>query len=135
MTVNTQPTEKDLRTFGLILVPFVAVFGFVLSHRFGDAVGRAVWIGGGALAAVYLAVPPTRRAIFVGWGRATYPIGFVVSNLLLGFVFYVVVTPIALLLRVLGKDPLERRVDPAASSYWVERQPGDRPVRRYFQQF
>jgi hypothetical protein len=37
--------------------------------------------------------------------------------------FYVTVTPIALLMRMLGKDPLRLRRDPDAASYWIHRTP------------
>lgn len=40
------------------------------------------------------------------------------------FVYYAVVTPVALLLRALGKDSLRRRFDPDARSYWIRRDPG-----------
>jgi hypothetical protein len=44
------------------------------------------------------------------------------------------VTPVALLLRMLGHDAMQRRFDSSAQSYWVSRRPPDHP-RRYFQQF
>ena len=48
---------------------------------------------------------------------AVFPIGWVVSHLLLGVVYFLVLTPIGLTLRALGRDPLERRFDQSASSY------------------
>ena len=47
----------------------------------------------------------------------------VLSPIVLGLLFYVTVTPIALLMRLLGKDPLRLRRDPDAASYWIERTP------------
>ena len=47
----------------------------------------------------------------------------VVSPLVLALLFYGTVTPIALLMRMLGKDPLRQRRDPNAASYWIERIP------------
>jgi hypothetical protein len=58
----------------------------------------------------------------------------VVSHVVLLLVFAVVVTPVALLLRLLGRDPLERRPDPRAATYWVDRKTEPDP-RRYFRQF
>ncbi|WP_375488304.1 SxtJ family membrane protein [uncultured Mycobacterium sp.] len=75
-----------------------------------------------------------RRPIYVGISAAVHPIGWLVSHAILLAVFLLVVTPVALLLRVLGHDPLQRRFDPSTPSYWVPHRPaGD--VRRYFQQF
>jgi len=45
-----------------------------------------------------------------------------------------VFTPIGLTMRLFGWDPLERRFDPNASTYWVEHKPPASPSR-YFQQF
>jgi hypothetical protein len=46
-----------------------------------------------------------------------------VSPLVLGLVYFSTVTPIGLVLRVLGKDPLRLRFDREAESYWIERRP------------
>src|SRR5579884_1004623 len=92
---NRNPSPADLRTFGRLLVPFVAAFGAVVRLRTGSpGAALAVWIAGGLLAAVYLAAPPARRLIFVGWSAVTYPIGWVVSHAVLAAVFYLVITPI-----------------------------------------
>ena len=63
-----------------------------------------------------------------------FPIGMVIGTLALVLVFYGVITPIGLVFRLIGRDPLHRRYDREASSYWIERRP--RPAaKRYFQQF
>jgi hypothetical protein len=65
---------------------------------------------------------------------ATLPIGLVVSFVMLGLFYFLLITPLGLVFRLLGRDPLHRRFDPKAETYWVEHQPADRP-ERYFQQF
>ena len=61
-------------------------------------------------------------------------VGIVVSNVIVAAVFYLAVTPIGLLLRLIGKDPLERRFDRSATTYW---KPAEKNVApgRYFRQF
>ena len=78
--------------------------------------------------------PASRKRIYVGWMFAVFPIGWVVSHLLLGVVYFLVLTPIGLTLRALGRDPLERRFDQSASSYWVRHDPATQ-VKRYLRQF
>ncbi len=59
----------------------------------------------------------------------------VISPLVMGLLFYLTVTPIALIMRAIGKDPLHRQFDPQAKSYWIERRPaGPAPetMRRQF---
>lgn len=134
-TFNRNPSPADLRTFGRLLVPFVALFGVVVRLRTGSAGGAlAVWIAGGLLAAAFLAVPAARRPIFVGWSAVTYPIGWLVSHAVLAVVFYLVITPIGVVLRRVSRDPLDRRFEPTRPSYWTERH-GVPAVGRYFRQF
>jgi hypothetical protein len=133
--LNRNPTPGDLRTFGRLLVPFVALAGVVIRLRTGsDTASLVVWVAGGLLAGAFLAVPAARRPIFVGWTTATYPIGWVVSHAVLGVVFYLVFTPAGFVLRRFGRDPLSRRFDAAQPSYWTERDPTN-DVGRYFRQF
>jgi hypothetical protein len=134
-TFNRDPSPADLRTFGRLLVPFVVVAGGLVRLRTGSApAGVAVWAVGGVLAAVFLAAPAARRPIFVGWNGLAYPIGWVVSHVVLAVVFYLVFTPIGFVVRRFSRDPLERRFEPARPSYWVERDEPP-PVGRYFRQF
>ena len=47
----------------------------------------------------------------------------IVNPVVLGLMFYIAVVPVALIMRLLGKDPLQRRFDPQADSYWQPRNP------------
>jgi hypothetical protein len=47
----------------------------------------------------------------------------IVTPVVMGVVFFAVVTPVALILRVLGKDPLRLKLDPTAATYWIDRIP------------
>jgi hypothetical protein len=133
--INKKPARRDLAVFGLMLPLCFAVAGFVAWHKTGSAVPpRLIWGVGGALTFVYLALPSLRRPIFVVWGYMTYPLGWVVSHVLLILVFCVVLTPIGLLVRLLSHDPLHRQFDPSAASYWMPHQKTT-DFRRYFQQF
>ena len=95
-----------------------------------------IWMGCGGLAtgALLWIAPQLARPFYVAWLTIGGVIGFVISNLLLVLVFYIVITPIGLLLRLVGKDPLERRLDRSAATYWKD---AEKPVdaRRYFRQF
>ena len=75
------------------------------------------------------------RLVFLGMSYAAWPIGFVVSHVVLAMVYYLVMTPIGLAMRVFGYDPMTRRGDLAKKSYWVERDSGTRGPDSYFRQF
>jgi hypothetical protein len=74
------------------------------------------------------------KPIFVGWMYASFPIGFVVSHIVIGVIFYLVITPIGLMMRLFGRDTMYRSFDREAATYWVSHDPGlDRA--RYLRQF
>ena len=133
--INRNPAAADLRSFGRLLGPFVAVAGGILAARSGSLrAGLIVWGVGGALTLVYLAAPGARRAIFLGWTYVTYPIGWLISHTVMAAVYFLVFAPIGFLLRRLGRDLLDRRIEPTADSYWVAREP-EPGADRYFRQF
>ena len=127
------PSQRHLRQFaGLFLIVFLAIAG---GRWFG---GRAdVWTGLIAAAAVVvgvtgLIVPAAVRPIYTGWMVLAFPIGWTVSRLTLGVVFFAVVTPIALMFRVAGRDTLRLRRT-SGHTYWLgKRQPPSE--REYFRQ-
>ena len=78
--------------------------------------------------------PVIVKMIYLGWMYAAFPIGWTVTHLVLAFVFYGVVTPIGLVMKLFGYDPMRRTIDKAAETYWIEHDPAGEPAR-YFRQF
>jgi hypothetical protein len=135
MVINTDPDRRQLAVFGLVLPVAFFLFGLVIARLVDSTAARnIVWGAGAAVSIAYLAAPQLRRPIFVGASRVTYPIGWLISHLVLLLVFWLVVTPIALLLKVLGKDPMRRGFDDSVDSYWEPR-PESTDIQRYFRQF
>ena len=56
------------------------------------------------------------------------------SYVILGTLFYLIIAPTGLLMRAFGKDPLKRHFEPGATTYWVDAGP-PRPKESYFKQF
>lgn len=120
--------------------------GFLLPAVFGLAgvsvkagvpamtVAYVLWGGGVVLSLVVWADPASARRIYVGWMLAAQPIGWTISHIVLALVFYVVITPIGLVMRALGRDPMQRRFDRQATTYWQPRRPVT-DVKQYFRQF
>ncbi len=134
--VNRHPSLRELRQFGLIWLVFFATAGVVALVRSGSTTAAAVlWAAAVAVPVLGWVVPSFMRAIFVGMSLAAWPIGFAVSHLVLAVVYYLVVTPAGLLLRLFRYDPMQRRLDPEAESYWQVRERPTDDERRYFRQF
>jgi len=81
-----------------------------------------------------LARPRALRPLFVGWMMLAFPIGLLVSHVALAVMFYGLVTPLALVFRLAGRDPLALKWSRDARSYWQPK-PEPTDVRRYFKQF
>jgi ABC-type uncharacterized transport system permease subunit len=135
MHVNFRPSRRELVLFGAIWLVFFGVAGGLVVGRGGPwTAGAALWAAAVAVPAIGWAAPGFMRIVYVGMACATFPIGLVVSLLALTGVYYLVFTPIGLALRVCGYDPMARRFDAGAKSYWVPRPSGEKPDR-YFRQF
>jgi hypothetical protein len=70
------------------------------------------------------------------WVSFSVILGYFVSRLLLTIIFVVVMVPTGLIMRVVGKDPMDRKLDPQATTYWKKRDPQtDSGIERYERQF
>jgi hypothetical protein len=110
------------RSFGWVFATFFAVIALWPLFR---AEGTRWWAlalaGGFGLTATVR--PALLAPLNVAWTRLGALLSAIVSPVVLAALFYLTVTPIALIARVLGKDPLRLNLDPDARSYWIVRSP------------
>ena len=135
LEINRHPTARELRWFAVLLAVAIVLAGGLAQWRFEMPVAAwAAWVAGAVLVGFHASPPALRRRVYLAWLYAAFPIGWTTLHLTLAAVYFMVVTPIGLALRLTRGDPLERTPDHAAPSYWTPRQPeGD--IRRYFRQF
>jgi hypothetical protein len=119
--------------FGLAWLVFFGSGGYVAATGAKPALACGLWILAGGIPLAGLASPRGLRHVYVALSYATYPVGFAVSHVVLAFVYYLVFTPIGLIMHLLRYDPLTRRFDPKAPSYWKERT-SPKPADSYFRQ-
>ncbi len=114
------------RSFGLVFAGFCTILGVEKLWRgspWGFAwLAAAVLFAGAAFLAPWVLAPLNR--VWLKFGLLLHR---VISPIILGLLFYAVVTPMALLVRMLGKDLLRLRRDRQAASYWIEREPPGPP--------
>ena len=134
--VNWNPEHKELRKFGLISLIASGLIALLLYVLKGPGFyWLAIICGIGLIIFVssFICLKAT-RIIYLGLILVTLPIGFVVSFLLLSIFYFLLLTPLGLIFRIIGRDALNRKLDTKAESYWVPRQPPD-ILDRYFHQF
>jgi hypothetical protein len=133
--INTDPNPKELIFFGAFFPVFFGVLGAVVYFLFENfLLAQVLWAGAGCVTLLFWMVPPLKKPLYLGWIYLAFPIGWSVSLLLMAVVYYGMFMPVGLFMRLLGRDALQRKLDPDAKSYWVPHvQQTD--TSRYFQQF
>jgi hypothetical protein len=129
-----EPTSRELTILaGLFLVIPSVIGGYMLWK--GSANGW-IWIAAGVALGLSRLVTPFFKAIYRVWIVLSIILGYFVSRILLTIIFFVIITPMGLIMRILGKDPMDRKLDPKAASYWIAKeQEKDLSIERYEKQF
>lgn len=124
MNEHTDIPELDaagLRKFGITIGAIVAVlFGLAFPYFFGWPIPRWPWIVAAVLIVWGLVLPASLRHVYLNWMRLGLLLNRIVSPIVLGIVFFVVVTPVGLLMRITGRNPMKKIVDADQDSYRVK---------------
>jgi hypothetical protein len=142
--INFNPDTKILRQFGVIAFVGFGILAalayyekLIFSFGLGGARMTVVWTFAavGCLAVLFsLVAPKANRILYVGLTLLTFPIGFVLSYVVMGTLYFLIIGPIAVLFRLFGKDPMHRGYDPSAPTYWQPAKP-PRDKESYFHQY
>lgn len=124
----------SLRKFGLTMGIALAVFGGLFLWR-GHEPAPYLFIIAAAFLLVAVLAPRALKPVHRGWMTLAIVLGWFMTRVLLVIVFYVGVTPVALIARLTGKRFLDLEFDPDAESYWEKREPQTRGKERYESQF
>ena len=115
------PTRGDLRRFGLVLAALLALLGGYLWYVEAIGIAQLAHVASLVFLGAGLALPIALKPIYFPYMWLARVVAFVNIHLLLGLVFYTLFTLIGLGMRLLGRDPLDRKIAPDADSYWQRR--------------
>jgi len=146
LEINWHPDRRHLRRFGAASVAvFVAagtwvffsesLFGFALGEGAAKGTAAALWGLAAVCGILAAAWPIALHPLYLALSLIGLPIGWVVSHVVMAAIYYLVLTPTGLIMRLLGRDPLQRGFDPDAETYWTRRDARDEDAGRYFRQF
>ena len=126
--------RKKLREFGLVVGGVLCALGAFLWWR-----GRGAYpyfLFPGFLLMITGAIfPGILKPLQKGWMTLAILMGWVMTRVLMGILFYLAITPIGLILRLTGKDLLDEKLEPEAKSYWKIRPQTPRVPVDYEKQF
>ena len=124
----------NLRKFGLLVGGVCAALGllFWLRHKRHFPY---LLVPGGVLVLFGGVYPRALKEVYLAWMTLALVLGFLISNVLLTLFFLAVMTPVGLVARLAGKDFLGRRIDRAAATYWVPREPRPRTPADHERQY
>ncbi len=117
--IDTSP--RQIRKFGLLFGVIGLLLAAYLAYK-----GSELWPW--ILAAAFffsgagLAFTGVLRPIYWAWMKFAFALGWINARILLTIFFYCVLTPIGLIIRAVGRDLLERKIDQESESYWIRRE-------------
>ena len=121
--ISARLTTAELRRFGLLVGAVFALLGGVLRWRGGHTAPLVLWILGGSLILGGLLIPSRMGPVYRAWMGLAKAISKVTTPIVMGGMYYLVITPMGLLARLFGHRALQR---PAGASFWVPRAANDR---------
>lgn len=132
--INRHPAPRQLWVFAAAWTVFVGVAGWLQWLEERPNVALACAIAAVLVPAIGVVWREGLRRFYVALMLVTFPIGWVVSNVVLAVLFFGVLTPIGFILRLRRHDPMQQTDAARADSYWHRRN-ANPPAASYFRQY
>jgi hypothetical protein len=134
--IDWNPKNKQLQNFGKIALAATFIISFLLYLLKGVAIQWVLIICAFGIIIFIISKISLKltKLIYLGMILLTMPIGWVVSFILMAAFYFLLLAPLGLFFRLIGRDPLYRKFDPTAKSYWMSRR-SPKGLEQYFHQF
>ena len=132
--MKEESSQLESRRFAYTVCGGLALIGLVSWYRGHTTVPAFLWTISAALFLCGLILPNLFRRVQRVWMGLATVLGWVNTRIILSLLFYVVLTPVGLILR-LFRDPLDRQMGDGRASYWVRKEPTPVDPKAYENQF
>tara|TARA_Y100001935_G_scaffold250594_1_gene250987 strand:- start:934 stop:1347 length:414 start_codon:yes stop_codon:yes gene_type:complete len=131
---NIKKGEKEVRIFGITIgIILLVVAGFLL-YKEKDSFPSFIYIAGSFISLGFL-IPIVLKPIYLAWMIFAVILGWFMTRIILSLLFFLVVTPTGLLIKMMGKDLLELKKQEVQGSYWNVRDSNKEQNQNYEKQF
>jgi multisubunit Na+/H+ antiporter MnhG subunit len=126
-------TPRYLRIFFIRMSAAFAIVGtlFLLRHKSVYALFYSLSL----LFMVGIAAPVLLKPLYLFWMKLAFVIEWLVTRLIMAGIFYLVLTPLGLIIKLSGKDLLDRKIERDKGSYWKKNTSGPFDLKTYEKQF
>jgi hypothetical protein len=124
--------RSELRTFGLVFGGMlVLIFAVAIPWLWNLSYPMWPWIAAASFWAVALIAPGALDPVNRAWIKIGMVLGWINTRIILGAVFFLIFTPVAVVMRVIGRDAMNRSFDPDATTYRINsRQPDNSQLEK-----
>lgn len=113
--------RTELRKFGITVGVVIVLISAFLFYK--DKVSAPYFLASGFILLISgIAIPAILKPLYNIWMGFAVVMGYFMSRLILSMMFYLIFTPVGLVMRIFGKDLLQEKIEPNAESYWIRRE-------------
>lgn len=131
---NIKASKKDLRSFGVMIGAIFLLIAVFSSYKDKESFRIFLYIAGSFIG-LGLLIPILLKPLYIIWMTFAAILGWIMTRLILTLLFYVIITPIGIMLKVIGKDVLEIKKQAVKESYWNQRDINLEKNQNYEKQF
>ena len=126
--------RNSLRKFGLMMSAAFLIISVVVFLK-----GRHSILATYTVSFLFLffaiIAPLLLKPVYIGWMRLAFVLSWINTRLLLCIIFYLILAPMGIGMRIFGADPLDRKIDKKKVSYWNQNEKRELSVSDYERQF
>ncbi|HTN44647.1 MAG TPA: SxtJ family membrane protein [Nitrospiria bacterium] len=127
--------RKVVRNFGLILALLLALLGCVKIYKGQMAVSFLALFFSFLAAVSALFFQPVIRPIYIGAMKISIILGWINTRVLLILIYFLLLSPLCVVLRIFGRNSLDEKIEPHKESYWIRREKVPFDKKSYERQF
>ena len=117
--------QNEIKKFGIVAGIAWGAISFILWKKHGNIIFLYLLVFSAFLFITSLIKPQLLKPIFKIWMAFGHLMGGVIGRLVLGGIFFLVLTPLGLMMKIIGKDFLNFRREVNAGTYWREKEKSD----------